>query len=370
MKISFLSRQACLGGLLLATGGCVSQRQATPMHPAAALPTPLTMTPTSPPSSIDFLVQQEVNAEYIRLYNLVAAAKAKAERKNKPLIILAGESHQNVESLLYEYMLLDISHRLQINEAVFEIDEAGINKGEKAVTNLFKDSIVEKNLSGLTPEHKYFASNVELMGYAIMNEHPLSIGGMLTNMDCILLAALKTKMKCVPGDPYHQERGRVLKKYSDFAINNKYGSLKSKHENAMAASIVKTPESCIAFYGLWHVMPIYNVLQKNRHEVLVINCSPDQNLGTPTKQNKQIFANRLLPLKRFYAPKVKSELVPLPFWVLKLSMLASTEHRLAKGEIAQDLYKRNQFVFQGLSKDLENSFIKKFSSEAQPQPKL
>ena len=356
---NLIGRQALTVGLLLTASGCAKQASKSVPMPHVSAPI---MVPTPVPTPVETdKVQLQANEEYAKLYDTVLEAKLKADKKGKKLIILAGESHQNIEALLYEYMLLDIAMRLNITNAVFEFSQNEIDRSAKDSKTILNDLDPKKLLAGKPSDQVYFGSNIELMATSVLCKYPIINGGPLSNMDLTLLTTANTGMKRLPGDPYHAERGRLIAKHHDFPFTNKYAALKAKHEKAMADAIGNSPGDCIAFNGAWHIMPIYKLLKNTGHEVLVINCCPDQNFDVPTKLNREIFESRIKPLKKFYTPKVDGVLAPLPFWALKISLLASSEHRYQHGEISQKLYEGNQFVFTNLPKDLLDSFIKEFS---------
>ncbi len=97
--------------------------------------------------------QDNINALYAQMHDMVHEAMDRAEASGKQLLILAGEHHYTRNSLLLEHMLLDIAHKAGVNTLINEMDEP-------------KEAITQENLlywqkQGLTtpPQNNSFLTN-------------------------------------------------------------------------------------------------------------------------------------------------------------------------------------------------------------------
>ena len=225
----------------------------------------------------EFIDSNSVGREYERLYDYLKKEKAKADAAKKPMIILAGEVHNNRNSLLIEYMLVDIASRLGISNFADEKDATVIKLWEEGAGDA---SRLQSRIMRAMPsvqESKTFmpdAACLEFLG--VLQHYPIydvNREPAIVNPNLALYMAKSKGMTCHAGDPLYQERISTLKR-DDVTDDEIFDD---KYETAMQNALLKVAKNggCIAINGAGHVPELCKRLNGKGLHAVGVDCTAD-----------------------------------------------------------------------------------------------
>jgi hypothetical protein len=317
------------------------------------------------------LRQEDVNAEYNRLYNVISHAKKEAEVQGKTLTILIGEHHVSSLSYLHKILLCDIASRLGISQMILEqppnsgLDlyaELAKNFRGNYLTSL--DKSVEDNKSNNTPDeilrslepvlnHKKARPLLSLIAASLNaagQGDKLGYRTMDVNWqpDCDIEFCDALGYKIHKGDPERYDAEGNPRQRTDPVV-----------EDAMSASIQSVREHSVAVYGSAHLPEIMSELQQDKGKKILTYDVDNVNV-IPMDHNDPI-AQRSIIVEAlgkygFIEPLVINGAPPGYKAATYMVLTASLNHRIAHHEIDSETGELLQNGLQLINRDLNRKF--------------
>ena len=291
--------------------------------------------------------QEDVTREYNALYEHIAEAKKQADAEKKPLVVLMGEMHNNRNSLLVEFMLVDIGQRLGITQIMDEQDKATVALMETEAQRHLddRDKGILPMLRGVPQKEAEYAKRAFLISplkavphtreYKVENEVQFN------NSLLAMMAGKDAGMRFEGVDPTNKQRMKDV-----MASDNEDLVLDAKYEKPMQQEIQRVAQrgSAIGFLGAAHVPQLVDWLKEDRNvKVVGVDGMSGERLKGIADSPK--IRARLDAMDNLYVPGIKTSQQLSPAESLSMVLSASLKHQKAKGELgAEDAAFRQSLV--------------------------
>lgn len=330
------------------------------------------------------ITQEQVSATYNELYEKVSQELKNAEREGKHLAIIMGETHHSRNSLLLEFMLVDIAHRLGIRHMGLETDTMSLVNVGKVVGNealKARDEDLKKFKITFpdTPEGRFrkLLCLIPTMNklqhdpaYLAALDKTMYVPNMIVASSLAMgLSELTPKSAWIfnPIDPLHTLRVEA----SEASTSEKRKEIISPaNETPMAEALDSLEDKyhTLSFIGAGHLPFFKQYMDREHVHSFIINGSAGledvmESLVEPA------MSERLRETKKYYAPaELKSLHQTHPAHALAMVMKAGLDHRVKLGEITSSSDRHAPYDGNNFSEAfaLLRNFTRKAAKDAVP----